>query len=156
MSADSDVLIELCELSKVYEQGSVQVRALDGLTLKIAKGAFTAITGPSGSGKTTALNLIGGLDLPTSGSVFLDGQRIDALSRAERAELRLSSIGLFFQAFNLIPVLSAEENVAFIMQLRGVVASERKRRAREILAEVGLEGMEDRRPGSSPGGSSSA
>ena len=140
------------DLCKFYEQGELEVRALDGVSLEIQKGAFVSISGPSGSGKSTLLNLIGGLDLPTSGEIWLDGERIDRLSNSARSELRMHKIGFVFQAFNLIPVLSARENVEFVMQLQGVSPKTRSDKAREILAAVGLGGLENRRPGELSGG----
>jgi putative ABC transport system ATP-binding protein len=128
------------------------VRALDHLTLTIEPGSFVCLSGPSGSGKTTLLNMIGGLDELDSGQVSIDGQRVDLLSKGPLADLRLHNIGFVFQAYNLIPVLSARENVEFVMQLQGVPASERRSKSLAILQEVGLAGMEDRRPAQLSGG----
>jgi putative ABC transport system ATP-binding protein len=139
-------------LNKVFAQGELAVHALSAIDLDIASGGFVCLSGPSGSGKTTLLNMIGGLDRPSSGEITVAGQRIDRLGRADLAELRLQHIGFVFQAYNLIPVLSARENVEFVMQLQGVPASERRERAMAILADVGLQGMEDRRPGALSGG----
>jgi len=139
-------------VSKVYRQDAVAVPALTDVALEIPKQDFVCLSGPSGSGKTTLLNLIGGLDRPTSGEISVDGRRIDLMDKGELAELRLRRIGFVFQAYNLIPVLSARENVEFVMQLQGVSAPERAARARAILKEVGLEGLEDRRPGELSGG----
>ena len=139
-------------LTKRYQQGEVSVDALRGVDLTVSKGEFLSLSGPSGSGKSTLLNILGGLDQPTSGQVSIDGQTLDGLSRSALADLRLRRIGFVFQAYNLIPVLSAEENVAFILELQGVSAAERRERAREMLAQVGLSGMEGRRPSALSGG----
>lgn len=139
-------------LSKVYRQNSLAVQALADINLEISKKDFLCLSGPSGSGKSTLLNLIGGLDLPTSGDVSVDGIALATLDRAALARLRLTRIGFVFQAYNLIPVLSARENVEFVMQLQGVSAAERRTRAMDILKEVGLEGLQDRKPGELSGG----
>jgi len=139
-------------VSKVFAQGELAVHALSSIDLEIASGGFVCLSGPSGSGKTTLLNMIGGLDRPSGGEITVAGQRIDRMSMADLAELRLQHIGFVFQAYNLIPVLSARENVEFVMQLQGVPATERRERAMAILADVGLQGMEDRRPGALSGG----
>ena len=120
--------------------------------LTIAPGEIVTLSGPSGSGKTPLLNLLGGLDVPTAGTVELDGQELGALSAAALASLRLHKLGFVFQAYNLIPVFTARENVEFVMQLQGVPAAERRRRAVEILAEVGLAGLEEKRPLEMSGG----
>ena len=140
------------KVNKIFAQGELAVHALSDVDLEIASGGFVCLSGPSGSGKTTLLNMIGGLDRPTEGEISVAGQRIDRMSMSELAELRLQHIGFVFQAYNLIPVLSARENVEFVMQLQGVPASERMQRAMAILHEVGLDGMEDRRPGELSGG----
>jgi len=139
-------------LEKVYRVDHVEIPALRGINLIIEEEEFLAIAGPSGSGKTTLLNLIGGLDRPTAGRVFLEGEESTSLSRARLAELRLRKIGFVFQAYNLLPVLTALENVEYVMLLQGVPARERRRRALEILKEVGLEGYADRLPGRMSGG----
>ncbi len=126
--------------------------ALNGIDLDIDAADFATLAGPSGSGKTTLLNMIGGLDRPTSGEVTIDGQPLGALDKNALAELRLRKIGFVFQAYNLIPVLSAIENIEFILQLLGVDAAERHSRAAAALRDVGLEGMEDRRPAYLSGG----
>ncbi|HEV2364020.1 MAG TPA: ABC transporter ATP-binding protein [Caulobacteraceae bacterium] len=145
-------IVRCRSLSKRYKVGAVEVPALNGVDLDIAPGDFATLAGPSGSGKTTLLNLIGGLDRPTSGSVELDGQDLAELDKNRMAELRLSKIGFVFQAYNLVPVLSAAENIELILQLLGVAAGERRRRASAALAEVGLAGLEDRRPAFLSGG----
>jgi len=140
------------KLNKVFAQGELAVHALSNIDLEIASGGFVCLSGPSGSGKTTLLNMIGGLDRPSDGEITVAGQRIDQMGMSALAELRLRHIGFVFQAYNLIPVLNARENVEFVMQLQGVPASERRQRAMAILAEVGLAGMEERRPGELSGG----
>ena len=143
----------LCRnVSKVYRQDAVAVQALTDVNLEIPRLDFVCLSGPSGSGKSTLLNLIGGLDRPTGGEIYVDGNRVDQMEKGALAELRLRRIGFVFQAYNLIPVLTARENVEFVMQLQGVAAGERTRKAREILKEVGLEDLEDRRPGELSGG----
>ncbi len=144
--------IECVDLCKYYHQGDALIKGLDHVNLEIEQGAFVCLSGPSGSGKTTLLNAIGGLDKLDSGQISIDGERIDLLGKAALADLRLHSIGFVFQAYNLIPVLSACENVEFVMQVQGAGASERRQRALTILHEVGLEGMEDRRPAQLSGG----
>ncbi len=144
--------IKCKELCKTYRQGEAEVRALDHVTLDIAPGSFICLSGPSGSGKTTLLNAIGGLDELDSGEVAIDGDRVDLLGKGELADLRLHHIGFVFQAYNLIPVLSARENVEFVMQVQGVPANDRGKKTMAILREVGLEGMEHRRPAELSGG----
>jgi putative ABC transport system ATP-binding protein len=140
------------DLCKYYQQGDAVIKGLDHVSLEIEEGSFICLSGPSGSGKTTLLNAIGGLDSLDSGEISINGERVDLLGKAALADLRLSSIGCVFQAYNLIPVLSARENVEFVMQVPGVGTAERKRRSMKILQEVGLEGMEDRRPAQLSGG----
>ena len=139
-------------VSKTYRQGKVQVQALTDIDLTVEKGGFIALAGPSGSGKTTLLNLIGGLDTPDRGRIQVDGKSYENLNGAAMADLRLHTIGFVFQAYNLIPVLSALENVEYVMLLQGIPADERRRRAREILDVVGLEGKHGRRPAELSGG----
>ena len=147
----SKAVIEVSGLHKVYE-GAVPVKAVNGIDLTITEGEFTALKGPSGCGKTTLLNLLGGLDQPTSGSILIDGTDITALSDNELIDFRLHNIGFVFQAYNLIPVLSATENVSFIMLLQDRPKEERLARAEQLLKAVGLEGKEDKRPGQLSGG----
>ena len=147
----SKAVIEVRELHKVYE-GAVPVKAVNGINLTITEGEFTALKGPSGCGKTTLLNLLGGLDQPTSGSILIDGTDITGLSDNELIDFRLHNIGFVFQAYNLIPVLSATENVSFIMLLQDRPKEERLARAKQLLQAVGLEGKEDKRPGQLSGG----
>lgn len=145
-------IIALQDVSRVYPQGKLEVRAVDRLNLSIGAGEFTVLSGPSGSGKTTLLNLIGLLDAPSSGQVLFEGQDIGQLSRTRRAALRRDRIGFIFQAYNLIPVLSAYENAEMVMALQGVSPSERRDRVMRLLADVGLEGMAHRRPDELSGG----
>ena len=149
---DATPIVELREVTKYYRQGAVDVPALRGLTLTIQKGEFTAICGPSGSGKTTLLNLVGALDAPSSGSVAVEGRDLGPLSRRKLSHLRRDRIGFVFQAYNLIPVLSAYENAEIVLSLQGVEASARRQRVMGLLAAVGLEGMENRRPDELSGG----
>ena len=140
------------DLCKTFEQGEQRITGLDRVSLSIEAGELLCLSGPSGSGKTTLLNALGGLDTPDSGSITLGGRRIDQLSRGALADLRLREIGFVFQAYNLIPVLSARENVEFVMQVQGVAPAQRRDRADAVLAEVGLAGLEDRRPAEMSGG----
>lgn len=144
--------VRCIDLCKTYRQGEEDIKALDHVSIEIAQGDFVCLSAPSGGGKTTLLNAIGGLDKPDKGEVYIAGQRIDNLSKGDLAELRLRQIGFVFQAFNLIPVLTARENVEFVMQVQGVPGSERQQKAFEILEEVGLAGLEDRRPADMSGG----
>lgn len=145
-------IVKLEEITKIYQQGKVEVRAVDGLSLNIGKGDFAALCGPSGSGKTTVLNLIGGLDVPTSGRVFLEDQDLATLSRSQVSNIRRDRLGFVFQAYNLIPVLTAYENAEFVLKLQGVPDRECRDRVMEMLKEVGLEGLENRRPDEMSGG----
>ena len=139
-------------LTRVFGEGDTSVTALGGVDIEIEADEFTAIIGPSGSGKTTLLHLLGGLDNPTSGQVELSGTNIAAMSGNELSDFRRDHIGFIFQAYNLIPVLSAEENIEYIMLLQGVPASERHARTLEMLHKVGLDGLGDRRPAQLSGG----
>jgi putative ABC transport system ATP-binding protein len=140
------------QLCKTFQQGDVTITGLDKVDISIEEGEFVCLSGPSGSGKTTLLNAIGGLDTPDSGEIHMGDIRIDRLDKGPLADMRLHNIGFVFQAYNLIPVLTAQENVEFVMQVQGVAPEERAVKAREILKEVGLEGMEDRRPAHLSGG----
>ena len=142
----TDPVVELDEVTKVYQQGDQRVDALRGLTMAVRSGEFTAISGPSGSGKTTALNLIGALDTPTSGTVRLEGSDLGTLSRQALSRLRRDRIGFVFQAYNLIPILSAYENAEIVMAVQGVAEAERRERVMDLLTRVGLAGLEQRRP----------
>jgi putative ABC transport system ATP-binding protein len=139
-------------VSKIYRQNTVAVQALTDINLEVPRRDFTCLSGPSGSGKSTLLNLIGGLDRPTTGQIEVDGNRVDNMESGELARLRLRRIGFVFQAYNLIPVLTALENVEFVMQLQGMPTSMRRTKALDILREVGLDGLEHRRPGELSGG----
>jgi putative ABC transport system ATP-binding protein len=145
-------IVQCRGVEKIYRQGAIEVPALRGVDLDIAAGDFATLAGPSGSGKTTLLNIIGGLDSPTKGNVIVDGRSIVGLDRNRMADMRLHRIGFVFQSLNLIPVLSAAENVEFILELLNVPASEARARALEVLREVGLAGLEDRRPARLSGG----
>ena len=145
-------IVRLEDSTKIYQQGKVEVRAVDRLSLNINKGDFAALCGPSGSGKTTVLNLIGGLDVPSSGRVFLEGQDLAALSRSQLSVLRRDRLGFVFQAYNLIPVLTAYENAEFVLNLQGISKQECRNRVMAIMKEVGLEGLEKRRPDEMSGG----
>ncbi len=146
------VLIKCESLSKIYDQEETKVTALNNVSLTINEGEFVSLVGPSGSGKSTLLNLIGALDTPTSGKVTVDGVNLAVLSKSQLSDLRLNNISFVFQAYNLIPVLSARENVEFVMELQGVSPKERKERSIAILEEVGLKGLESRRPSQLSGG----
>jgi putative ABC transport system ATP-binding protein len=145
-------LIVTRSLTKTYVDDGVPVEAVRGIDLTVRPGEFTAIVGPSGSGKTTFLNLISGLDTPTSGQTWLVGKEISAMSGRELSDFRRDHIGFIFQAYNLIPVLSVEENVEYIMLLQGVAKEERNRRVEEILDELGLKGYAHRLPTRLSGG----
>ena len=144
--------VELSEVTRIYRQGALDVHALRGLDLTIGRGEFTALCGPSGSGKTTTLNLVGALDRPTSGKVLLEGRNLADLDRRALSRIRRDRIGFVFQAYNLMPVLTAYENAEIVMSLQGVPERERREQVMAILREVGLEGMEDRRPDELSGG----
>jgi putative ABC transport system ATP-binding protein len=145
-------ILEADGVGKVYETRGVETAALDNIDLAIEEGDFAALAGPSGSGKTTLLNLLGALDEPSWGEVRIDGQALAALGPAQLSELRLRKLGFVFQAYNLIPVFSAAENIEFVMELQGVPAGERRKRALELLAQVELEGLGDKRPLEMSGG----
>ena len=145
-------VIETNKLAKTYQQGEVQVNALNDVSINFKEGEFTAIVGPSGSGKTTFLNAIGGLDIPDSGKVIINSTDITQLKSNQLIDFRLRNIGFVFQAYNLIPVLTAKENVEFIMLMQGDSIKERKSRAEELLHAVGLSQQMDRRPGQLSGG----
>ncbi len=148
----SEAIVELRAVTRTYKQGEVDVHALRGLDLKIEPGEFTALVGPSGSGKTTALNIIGALDSPTTGEVYLEGTDLTTLSQKQLSAIRRDRIGFVFQAYNLIPVLTAAENAEAVLALQGVSPEERRARVVKLLGELGLEGMTDRRPDQLSGG----
>ncbi len=148
----TDIAVRTEDVWKIYPQEPEPVEAVRGVSLEIREGDFMTMAGPSGSGKTTLLNMLGGLTRPTRGRLWVRDDEITELSNKELARLRLESIGFVFQAFNLLPVLSALENAEFSLLLRGVPAAERHRRVRELFREIGLEGLEDRRPGRLSGG----
>jgi putative ABC transport system ATP-binding protein len=145
-------IVECIDVKKTFQQGKVEVPALKGVNLSVERGGFVAIAGPSGSGKTTMLNMIGGLDTADSGRIIVDGNAFEDMNQSQLADLRLHNVGFVFQSYNLIPVLSAIENVEYVMLLQGVATDERRRQAVNILDEVGLEGMYDRRPAELSGG----
>ena len=137
---------------KIFQQEAEAVQAVRDVSLTVGRGEFTALAGPSGSGKTTLLNLIGGLTRPTRGRVWVAGREVSSLSNQELARLRLKEVGFVFQAYNLLPVLTALENAEFPMLLQGVDEKERHARVRELFARTGMDGLEDRRPGKLSGG----
>ncbi len=150
--AQGQVIVTCENLGKTYTTGKVSVRALEGINLSVRRGEFLCLCGPSGSGKSTLLNLIGGLDTPDSGTVTVVGRELNKLKRDELANLRLHHLGIVFQAFNLIPVLSARENVEMVLQVQGRPAKERRAIAMRCLADVGLDELADRRPAELSGG----
>ena len=145
-------IVSVRGVTRDYQQGKITVHALRGVDLDIEAGEFTALMGPSGSGKTTLLNMVGGLDRPTSGDVSVDGVSLSTLSSSELSDLRLRKLGFIFQAYNLVPVLTAFENAEFVLLLQGVPAAERSERVTKTLEAVGLSGMESRRPNELSGG----
>ena len=144
--------VVVTDVHREYLQGEFVVKALQGVSLSIEPGEFTVLMGASGSGKTTLLNIIGGLDSPTSGSVQIDDQELASMAPNDLSDLRLHKLGFVFQAYNLIPVLSAFENTEFVPLMQGVGADERKSRSMEMLKAVGLAGMENRLPSELSGG----
>jgi putative ABC transport system ATP-binding protein len=145
-------VIEIKNLHKTYDESEHKVHAIRGIDLFFEEGEFTAIAGPSGCGKTTLLNMLGGLDNPSEGEILVGGEDISSLKSSERINFRLNNIGFVFQAYNLIPVLTAAENVEFIMHLQGRSRAERDRRTRELLEAVGLGDRLDSRPSRLSGG----
>jgi putative ABC transport system ATP-binding protein len=147
-----EAIVKLEGVTKDYGQGNVIVNALRGVDLTIQKGDLAAVAGPSGSGKTTLLNVISGLDTPSAGRVWVDGKEVTKMSRSRLSKLRLNRIGFVFQAYNLIPVLTAYENAEYVLMLQGMPAKERRERIMGLLKQVGLEGMEKRFPRELSGG----
>jgi putative ABC transport system ATP-binding protein len=145
-------IVRVQNVTKDYGQGQALTHALRGVNLELEAGEFTAMAGPSGSGKSTLLNIIGGLDRPTSGTVEVDGREISKLSNTELGLLRRKRLGFIFQSYNLIPVLTALENAEYVLMLQGIQTGERRDRVREVLHEVGLEGLENRYPRQLSGG----
>ena len=145
-------MIETKKLSKIYNPGKFEVKAVNNVSSLFKEGEFTSVVGPSGSGKTTFLNCVGGLDKPTSGDVFIEGKNITRLSGSDIIQYRLKNIGFVFQAYNLIPVLSAKENIEMIMLLQGVDQKSRNMRTDDLLNQVGLYDMKNRRPSQLSGG----
>jgi putative ABC transport system ATP-binding protein len=145
-------LIRMRQITRTYREGALEVLALRGVDLDIAEGEFTSLAGPSGSGKTTLLNIIGVLDKPTSGRIEVTGTDITRLDKGEAADFRLEKVGFIFQAYNLVPVLTAYENAEFTLLLRGVPAQERRERVQPLLERVGLGDMMDRKPHELSGG----
>jgi putative ABC transport system ATP-binding protein len=152
MNQRNSASVRTHEVWKIFEQEAEEVQAVRGVSLTIEPGEFTAMAGPSGSGKTTLLNLIGGLTRVTRGQVWVAGQDLTAMSNREMARLRLDHIGFIFQAYNLLPVLTAAENAEFPLLLQGVDIGERRKRVHALLERTGLAGLEDRRPGKLSGG----
>jgi len=145
-------LIRTMDLEKTYVTEAIETPALRGVSMELHTGEFTAVAGPSGSGKSTLLHLLGGLDRPTSGEILLDGVAMSSLSKDQLSRLRLTRIGFVFQAYNLIPVLTVLENTAFVLELQGIVRSERIKRAKKILGELGIEQYADQYPQRISGG----
>jgi putative ABC transport system ATP-binding protein len=144
--------IKLKDVRRTYRTGPIEVPALRGITLTIGAGEFAATAGPSGSGKTTLLNIIGGLDRADTGEIWVAGQNIQLLSAGELAHLRLQRIGFVFQTYNLLPVLTALENAEFTLLLQGMPARQRREKVEKLFSEIGLAGLEDRRPAELSGG----
>lgn len=145
-------VVSLNNISRIYSQGAETVHAVDNVTMSIFPGEFTAVCGPSGSGKTTILNMIGALDNPTSGTIVVEGRSLSGMSSTEKSLFRRDRIGFVFQAYNLIPVLTAYENAEFVLVLQGVPPAERRSRVMELMKQVGLQGLEHRRPDAMSGG----
>ncbi len=149
---DAKYIAQLDQVSRVYYQGKVEVKAVDNLDLQINPGEFSALCGPSGSGKTTILNMIGALDMPTSGTVYLEGRSLGSLRSGALSQLRRDRVGFVFQAYNLVPVLTAYENAEFVLALQNVPVIERRERVMAVLEEVGMADYIDRRPDELSGG----
>lgn len=145
-------MISISDLSRVYQSGETQITALNGVSLEIEQGEFLAVAGPSGSGKTTLLNIVGCIDSADKGSVLIDDINVSSMPHSKLAGFRREKLGFIFQSFNLIPVLTAYENVALVLNLLDIPETEIRQRTMALLKEVGLEGMEDRRPAKLSGG----
>ena len=152
VSHTNSAAVRMDQVWKIFEHEAGEVQAVRGVTLTIERGEFLALAGPSGSGKTTLLNLIGGLTLPTRGVVWIAGDDLTRMSSRELARMRLEQVGFIFQAYNLLPVLTALENAEFPLLLQGIEKDERERRVRELFERTGLAGLEDRHPGKLSGG----
>ncbi len=148
----ADAVLKAESVSKDYETRAVITHALDGVSLEVERGEFSALAGPSGSGKTTLLNIFGTIDVPTSGRVWIEGQDVGELGERQRSDLRLRRLGFIFQSYNLIPVLSAAENVEFVLLLQGTGARERRERAEQTLVDLGLGDLLQKRPPEMSGG----
>ncbi len=147
-----NLIVQTKNVTRLFRQGKVEVTAVDGITLDIENGAFATLCGPSGSGKTTLLNMIGALDEPTDGTVTLENKKLKELSRSELSKLRRDRIGFVFQAYNLIPTLTALENAEFTLALQNVEKGKRREMVLEIFNDVGLSGLENRKPDELSGG----
>ncbi len=145
-------VVETKNLEKIYSDADLEVRAVDGVSFNVKEGEFTAVVGPSGSGKTTLLNIIGGLDAPNHGSVKVASQELTEMSKSELIDFRLHNIGFVFQSYNLIPVLTAYENIEFVMLLQNRNSKERKERVEELLEAVGIAEKSNKRPSQLSGG----
>jgi putative ABC transport system ATP-binding protein len=145
-------IVRVDNVTKIFKTGEIEVKALNGVSLTIEEGSFQALAGPSGSGKTTLLNLIGALDVPTSGQLWIEDANLSKLNDSQLSDLRLEKLGFVFQAYNLIPVLTAYENAEYVLLMQGVPAQERKQRVEKILEEVGLKDQMHKRPGEMSGG----
>ncbi|ATX79833.1 putative ABC transport system ATP-binding protein [Mariprofundus aestuarium] len=150
--SESEHIVRMQDVVKTYRQGKVDVHAVNDVSLAIENGDFAVLCGPSGSGKTSILNLIGGLDIPSSGRIWVDEIDLSTLGKTELSEIRKNRIGFVFQAYNLIPVMTAYENAEFVLNLQGVGETECRERVMATLAAVGLEGLEGRRPDEMSGG----
>lgn len=147
-----ETIVELKHVRKTYQQGKIKVNAVDDVSLAIHKGDFATLCGPSGSGKTSILNLIGGLDTVSEGQVILENTDLSTLSNTALSNIRKSRIGFVFQSYNLIPVMTAYENAAFVLELQGISKTDCQQRVMQTLADVGLAGLENRRPDEMSGG----
>lgn len=152
MTKKEEVLIRLRDVSKIYDMGEVKVKAVDKISFKVKKGEFVAVMGPSGSGKSTAMNLIGSLDVPTLGTIYLDGEDISKMEESDLAQIRGQKIGFIFQSFNLIPNLTAKENIMLPMMFQGTDNDDRDEKAEELLKLVELTDRADHYPNELSGG----